>query len=253
MLLLSLYNRPGKIMQPRPLRRAGHGRQGSNSGNRNLLKTGIGTMTATQTQDQPQHQQHRARLTVPQMPMVRNRDLRSTSRAGRLKAKDQTSKSHGTMLKSIVMLAVALLLLTSCDPKRVYEENVTIAEGNWTVDNAPVFAFEIQDTTQRYNIYFNVRYNLEYEFYNLYMRHQLTGPDGNVLSSQLHELMLMDAKTGKPLGKGSSDTFDLQALALKNVAFKRQGTYQLKLTQYMRRDPLANIQAIGVRVARQEQ
>ncbi|MCC9165990.1 gliding motility lipoprotein GldH [Pontibacter harenae] len=156
------------------------------------------------------------------------------------------------MLRSVVMLAVALLLLTSCDPQRIFEENVDLEEGNWAVDNAPVFSFEIQDTTQQYNIYFNVRYNLEYEFYNLYMRHQLIGPDGNVMSSQLHELDLMDSKTGKPLGKGSSDIFDLQALALKNVTFPKTGTYQLKLTQYMRRDPLANILSVGVRVATPE-
>lgn len=154
------------------------------------------------------------------------------------------------MHKTLVLWAAAfLLLLSSCDPARVYEQNVELPDGNWQIDNVPAFEFEIQDTTKVYDVYFNVRYSLQYDFYNLYLRHQMLGPDGAEISSKLHELLLMDAKTGKPLGKGSSDTFDLQALALDNVKFSKAGKYTLKLTQYMRRDPLPHIMAVGIRVA----
>ncbi|TXK28263.1 gliding motility lipoprotein GldH [Pontibacter qinzhouensis] len=149
----------------------------------------------------------------------------------------------------IWVIAIMVCTLISCDPARVYEQNVDLPEGNWYVDNSQHFEFQIQDTTQRYDIYFNVRYALSYEFYNLYLQHQLVGPDSTQLSSALHELKLLDPKTGKPLGKGSSNLFDLQALAVKDVTFRKVGTYRLKLTQYMRRDPLANIMAVGIRVA----
>lgn len=154
------------------------------------------------------------------------------------------------MYKNLVCWAAALvLLLTSCDPARVYEQNVELPENNWAIDNAPVFEFEINDATKKYSVFVNVRYNLEYDFYNLYLQHELTGPDGKQISEKLHEILLMDAKTGKPLGKGSSDTFDLQQLILDDVTFPAAGKYKLKVTQYMRRDPLPHIQAIGIRVA----
>jgi gliding motility-associated lipoprotein GldH len=155
------------------------------------------------------------------------------------------------MYKTLVCWAAAfLLLLSSCDPARVYEQNIDLPEGNWAIDNAPVFEFEIKDTTQKHDVFVNLRYGIEYDFYNLYLQHELTGPDGKIISKKLHEILLMDSKTGKPLGKGSSDTFDLQQVILKDISFPKAGTYKLKLTQYMRRDPLPHIQAVGIRVAK---
>ncbi|SIT91485.1 gliding motility-associated lipoprotein GldH [Pontibacter indicus] len=148
----------------------------------------------------------------------------------------------------LTLAAAGTLLLSACDPSRVYEQNVELPEKSWTVDNAPVFEFAITDTTKRYNVYFNVRYSLAYDYYNLYLQHRLTAPDSSLVSSTLTELHLMDAKTGKPEGKGSSDIYDMQSLALKEIAFPQVGTYRLQLTQYMRRDPLPNILSVGVRV-----
>lgn len=170
--------------------------------------------------------------------------------ADRTVGRNQTNLNHlHQMRKIMLMLAVTgTFLLSACDPSRVYEQNVELPDKNWTVDNAPVFEFAIEDTTKRYNVYFNVRYSLAYDYYNLYLQHRLTAPDSSLVSSSLHELHLMDAKTGKPEGKGSSDIYDMQSLALEGVTFPQVGTYRLQLTQYMRRDPLPNILAVGVRV-----
>jgi gliding motility-associated lipoprotein GldH len=152
----------------------------------------------------------------------------------------------------IIWAAACLLIFSSCDSARVYEQNEDLEGGDWSVDNALVFKFEIQDTSQAYDVFFNVRYKLQYSFYNLYIQHQLRGPDGKLLSAKLHEMLLMDAKTGKPLGKGFSDTYDLQARALRGITFPEAGTYTIKLTQYMRQDPLTDILSLGIRIANSE-
>ncbi|MDX5348068.1 MAG: gliding motility lipoprotein GldH [Hymenobacteraceae bacterium] len=145
-------------------------------------------------------------------------------------------------------LLLCLLAFTSCDSNRVYEKNIDIPENSWEIENVPAFEFQIQDTTKQYNIYFNIRNAIFYEYYNLYVRYNLIGPDGQQISSGLHEIYLMDKTTGRPLGSGAGDIFDHQVLALRNQTFEKTGTYKLQLKQYMRRDPLPGIMAVGIRV-----
>src|SRR5690606_35959869 len=121
------------------------------------------------------------------------------------------------------------LLLASCDANRVFEENQDLPENQWPVALAPKFEFEITDTTQQYNLFFNVRNALHYPFYNLYLRHYLVGPDGKQMSSMLHEMFLMDPKTGEPKGSGAGDIFDHRFRGLKNVRFSQAGKYELKV------------------------
>jgi len=153
------------------------------------------------------------------------------------------------LLPAFIMLT---FFLSSCDKNRIYEQNQDLADNAWPIAAIQEFQFEIQDTTRQYNIYFNVRNALFYEYYNLYVKHVLVGPDGQEISTNLHELYLMDKKTGKPLGDGTGDIFDHQVLAIKDQKFSKPGNYTIKLQQYMRRDPLPGIMAIGVRVDTQE-
>ncbi|MCA8831526.1 gliding motility lipoprotein GldH [Hymenobacter pini] len=154
------------------------------------------------------------------------------------------------------LLPVAgLLLLAACNPNEVYEKNTDLKSplGEpyvWAVQDKPTFEFEIPDTTQRYDVYFNIRNAADYEYYNLYVKHTLSGPDGKPISRLLHEMLLMDPKTGEPRGDGSGDIFDHRFLALPNQKFRQPGPYKIVLEQYMRQDQLRGIMAVGVRVVK---
>ncbi len=158
----------------------------------------------------------------------------------------------------LALLGLAsLLTLSACDPNRVYEENVDLKSpaGDpyvWDVQQRPSFSFNIADTTARYNVYFNVRNASGYGFYNLYLKHTLTGPDGRLVGQPLlHQMVLLDPKTGEPLGSGAGDIFDHQFLALRKVHFARPGLYKLTMEQYMRQNQLPGIMAIGVEVVKE--
>jgi len=143
-------------------------------------------------------------------------------------------------------------LLTACDPNRVFEKNIDFANYSWDVQQKPAFTFTIEDTAAVYDVYFNVRHASSYGFYNLYVKHTLTGPAGPVGQPMLHQMLLMDPKTGEPKGKGTGDIYDIQFLALPKQRFAKPGSYTLTLEQYMRQDQLPSLMAMGVRVAKHE-
>jgi len=152
----------------------------------------------------------------------------------------------------ILPFLLLALALSSCNKSRVFEKNIDFDNNTWAIADIQEFKFEIKDTAPKYAIYFNIRNAIFYEYYNLYVKHTLIGPDGKQLSTNLHELFLMDKSSGEPLGEGAGDIFDHQVLALKNQTFAQRGTYTIKLQQYMRRDPLPGIMSVGVRVEKQD-
>jgi gliding motility-associated lipoprotein GldH len=147
------------------------------------------------------------------------------------------------------IVLVALVFLSACDKNRIYEENIDVKDYNWKIADVKEFSFAITDTTKTYQIFFNVRNALGYEYYNLYLQQTLTGPNREKLYSRLHEMYLMDPKTGEPLGSGAGDIFDHTFLAVKAQRFPKVGTYKIQLRQYMRKNPLPGIMAVGVKVS----
>jgi gliding motility-associated lipoprotein GldH len=151
------------------------------------------------------------------------------------------------MRKYLLCLA-SVLILIGCDEQRVFEKNVDLAGNQWYIDTVPSFSFRIDDVSIPYNIYYNVRNAVNYPYYNLYVTYYLQDSSGKQLSSALQNLLLADAKTGKPLGDGLGDIFDHQILSLKEYRFPYAGTYTFRIRQYMRQDPLPLIMSVGVRV-----
>ncbi len=151
-----------------------------------------------------------------------------------------------------LVAALGLLALAGCDPSRVFEENTDFPSNSWDVQRKPAFTFAIADTAARYDVYFDVRNASVYPFYNLYVKATLVGPAGPVGAPLLHQMLLMDPKTGEPRGSGTGDIYDHQILALPRQRFARPGNYTLTLEQFMRQDQLPGLMAVGVRVAKHE-
>ncbi len=139
----------------------------------------------------------------------------------------------------------------SCDSNSVYKDHEDIEDGQWYVKNEPAFTFEITDTTQTYNVYYLVRNSIGYPYYNLYVKRFLLNDKNKIVNEALNELILMDEKSGKPLGDGLGDLFDHKVLAIKSYRFPRKGKYTFKIRQYMRQDPLPEILSMGVSVEKE--
>lgn len=154
--------------------------------------------------------------------------------------------------QTIIILFAATLSFTACDNNRVYEENYNFADKKWLIDTIPTFRFEITEPNDAYNIYWNVRNTISYPFRNLYLTYYLEDTLGRTISTDLHNMLLFDPKTGKPYGSGSGDIFSHQIMALPEYEFDSAGVYQIRLEQYMRTDTLNDLLSVGVRIEKAE-
>ena len=140
-------------------------------------------------------------------------------------------------------------LMVSCDNSRVFEANHEFNSRAWNSTEEPRFEFAIGDTTQRYNVYFNVRNSLNYPFSRIFITYHLYDSVGKELARKLVNNDLFDLKTGQPLGdSGLGDLYDHQFPLLKSHRFNSPGKYSIKLDQFMRQDTLQGVIAVGIRI-----
>jgi gliding motility-associated lipoprotein GldH len=149
--------------------------------------------------------------------------------------------------RAILLLIIpGMLLLSSCDSKRFFEDNKAIKNGVWNRNDLISFTVNIPDTNSRYDFYLNVRNDLAYPYSNLYFFINTRFPDGH-LSRDTVECELADY-AGKWLGKGIGSVKFNRFLFQKGVSFRFAGQYQFELEQAMRVTDLKGIRDIGLRI-----
>jgi gliding motility-associated lipoprotein GldH len=147
----------------------------------------------------------------------------------------------------VIGLFLIAFVLISCDSNKVFDQYIEVENANWKKENVAKFAVDIIDTTNAHNLYINVRNKGNYAYSNLYLFVKIEGPDGN-FSVDTVNCTLAD-KSGKWLGKGIGDLFDLRVPYYGGFKFAKKGTYQFSLEQAMRvENGLEGITDIGLRI-----
>lgn len=149
-------------------------------------------------------------------------------------------------LSKVCLLFFVLTLVYSCDSKRAFEEVYDFEKGIWNMDSIPSFTFEIKDTSPK-RLLINVRNSIEFKTQNLYLTYYLIDPQGKEIKSELINIPLFDATTGKPFGKGQS-IFQHEVEILPSYTFPSAGKYKINIAQYMREADLEYVPSVGVRV-----
>jgi gliding motility-associated lipoprotein GldH len=156
-------------------------------------------------------------------------------------------------MRRTLAIIVAALLLYACDEQRLFENYKDFDDNIWVVKDQPAFDFTITDTQQPYNIYCNLRNAESYPFADFRFTYYLSDTTGALLDKKLRIHDLFNRKSGEPYGEsGLGDIYDHQFLLLKNYKFNHAGKYTVRFEQFMRRDTLPGILAVGLRVERAE-
>ncbi len=150
------------------------------------------------------------------------------------------------MKKFIYVLLFYVMIFSSCDRGRLFEENKTIDGNAWYYKSFIPFDTEVKDTTKFYNVLVNVRVDADYKYANMFMWVHVTNPEKKSDQRRV-EIKLADER-GKWLGSGLGDIFDYQFPVLQNIKFPKSGLYRFELEQNMRDDTLLHVKSVGVRV-----
>lgn len=155
---------------------------------------------------------------------------------------------HQQKMTRIFIALISTILLISCDEHTILKDNYDIPNAKWLIKDTPTFSFEVKDINVSYNVFYNVRNNRNYLYHNLYLTHYLADPRGKIIHQHLDEMVLFDPITGKPSGEGLGDIYDHKVLAFKGFRFPIIGLYKIKVSQYMRQNPLLDVVSVGFSV-----
>ncbi len=155
--------------------------------------------------------------------------------------------SHKFLSVNIFLILLAGSLLLSCRQIAVYEKNTPIPNYEWQSNFAATGSFTIEDTAAFYNVSIVLRHTDAYAYNNIWLNVGLQAP-GDSLYFQKIDLLLGSDATGWE-GSGMNDIWEIRKLLNGQARrFKKAGTYEFKLFQLMRDEPLKHIMSAGLRV-----
>jgi gliding motility-associated lipoprotein GldH len=148
------------------------------------------------------------------------------------------------------VLLLCAICFVACDNKRLLDENVSLPDSGWNVNDKKKFELQVSDIAIPANFYVNVRNADGYPYSNVYLYIKTTFPDGKFSNDTL-ECLLADEK-GQWLGDGLGDIYDNQILFKRNVRFPMVGKYTFEMQHGMRLENLPLIMDIGLRIEKVE-
>jgi|SRR6218665_120664 len=155
-------------------------------------------------------------------------------------------------IKNSILFILVLLLIISCDKKRVFDEYKSVGSA-WHKDSIVTFELPKLDPKKSFNMYVNVRDNDEYPFNNLFLIVSLEQPNHQVKVDTL-EYQMTDPD-GTLLGDGFSDIKESRLFYKNKHYFTQKGIYKIHIRQANREtgkiegvNTLPGISDVGFRI-----
>jgi gliding motility-associated lipoprotein GldH len=150
------------------------------------------------------------------------------------------------LISATFCLLVTFMTMVSCDSQRIFDIYKRLPESGWHADSLQLFTFDVENTTQNHNLYFNVRNDRSYGFSNLWLFVKIIPPEGELITDTIQVLLAHPA--GKWTGKGFSGIYTNQITYRTHVYFPVRGKYIIQIQHGMRPKVLEGLTDIGIRV-----
>jgi len=144
-------------------------------------------------------------------------------------------------VRKLIYISILALLFSCNGPTVVHSDILDLGE-QWSYEDRLVSSYEVQDTSQKYDLALRLNHNKEYDYQNLYLSVETVFPDGNKTSNPLS--LDLANKMGTWLGKCGSNDCDITFSFQDNFRFKSLGKHQFTIGQFSREDQLRGISEI---------
>lgn len=141
-------------------------------------------------------------------------------------------------MRSLYSLLVIAILCAGCGPHKIYEGAKQV-EVKWTSDVGVDFAFNVNDTTNAYNVILELTHEESFGFQNLYTKIVTDFPDGTKAESVVS--LDVRKKSGATQGKCSGTTCTVPFLIQEDAFFEQMGQYRITLFQHSRMDTIRGV------------
>jgi gliding motility-associated lipoprotein GldH len=152
--------------------------------------------------------------------------------------------------KSFFILVICCFLVSCGDSDIVYQSSKVIENSKWSKNEGVSFDFDINDTSEFYDFYFNLRTTNLYEWSNLYMFVEIGSPEDK-FNIDTVEFSLANS-VGEWTGVSSGSIINNKILFISKKRFPLQGTYKLTFNQAMRQDDLTEVLDVGIIIKKAE-
>ncbi|MCA6421203.1 MAG: gliding motility lipoprotein GldH [Flavobacterium sp.] len=130
-----------------------------------------------------------------------------------------------------IAFVLLLLLVTSCDKKRVFDEYKSVGK-SWHKDSIVTFELPKLDSKKAYNLYVNIRDNDDYPFNNLFLIVSLEQPNKKIKVDTLE--YQMTNPDGTLLGDGFTDIKENKLFYKGKESFTQKGIYKIHIKHAVR-------------------
>ncbi len=143
-----------------------------------------------------------------------------------------------------IFFASLIVVLASCGHKKIFEKHLDIENYSWNRYKKFEYTVPVKEKDVNYDIYIAVRHITQYPFANLMVGLSIYYPGGEERYDEF-DLILRD-KSGKLIGDGTGDIWDISIPVIKNISFKEAGNYKFEIENLMPKFETPGIMQIGL-------
>jgi gliding motility-associated lipoprotein GldH len=147
----------------------------------------------------------------------------------------------------VVFVVLLAVFAASCKSKALYEVEKPVVATGWAYLDTLDFAFDITDTSKRYQMELSVIWADSFKHQNLYLKLGTIFAGGDKYKQVVRSYDLYDTD-GKPIGTKSSGKYTTPFVLQETTQFKTAGTYHFTVAQNTRDSILMGVAGIKLKV-----